>query len=208
MSYNTILRAVTLALSGSVRHTGNAIEQVRRPTATAGVTEQTFANVAANTFYQLTGYGTAHPLPQWEVSGSPNVQYVVRRGPEWDRIRRGFTAGLSVDSSFNFPRKITALASFSGALPASTLQGRSAANLYYAVGVKKILLHDQAEVALNAANPFTNSIPYRSATATAFFDEQTEYRAYQQAFRVSVNYRFGQEQPERARKQVINDDRK
>jgi hypothetical protein len=115
---------------------------------------------------------------------------------------------MSVDSSYQFPRKITAQASFSGALPTPTIQGQSAANAYYSVGVKKTLLRDQAEVALNLTNPFTNSYAYRSTTTTAFLDERTEYRAYQQAFRVSVNYRFGQDQPERSRKQVVNDDRK
>lgn len=89
----------------------------------------------------------------------------------------------------------------------ATIQGQGAANLYYAVGVKKSLLRHQADVALNLTDPFTGSVPYRSTTTTAFFAEQTEYRAYQRAFRVSVNYCFGQEQLARARKQVAPDDR-
>lgn len=93
-------------------------------------------------------------------------------------------------------------------LPTPTLQGRSPANLYYAVGVKKLLLHDQAEVALNLVDPFTDSVPYRSETVAAGFVEQTEYRAYQRAFRLSLNYHFGQDQPARACKQVVNDDQK
>ena len=208
VSYNTSGQVVTLTLSGSIRHTGNAIEAVRLPTGTAGVTAQTFANIAANTFYQLTGYATAHPRPKWELSGGPNVQYIVRLSPELEAVRRGFTAGLSVDTSFSLPHKLTAQASFNGALPTPTLQGSGAANLYYAVGLKKLVLRDQAEIVLNAVNPFTNSIPYRSETVTAAFTEQSEYRAYQRAFRVSLNYHFGQDQPERARKQIVNDDRK
>lgn len=208
VSYNTGGRTVTMILSGSIRHTGNAIEVVRLPTGTPGVTAQTFANIAANTFYQLTGYATAHPRPKWELSGGPNVQYIVRLSPELAAVRRGFAAGLSVDTSFSLPHKLTAQASFNGALPTPTLQGRSAANLYYAVGLKKQVLRDQAEIVLNAVNPFTNSIPYRSETVAATFGEQTEYRAYQRAFRLSLNYHFGQDHTERSRKQIINDDRK
>ena len=208
LSYNTIVKTVTLVLSGSVRHTGNAIEAVRLPTTTAGVTAQTYANVAANTFYQILGYGTTQPLPQWDISGGPNVQYIVRLSPELDIVRRGFTAGISVDTTYRLPHKFTATASFSGALPTPALQGQGAANVNYAVGMKKALLHDQAEIALNLTDPFTGSVPYRSTTTTAAFAEHTEYRAYQQAFRVSVNYHFGQEPSERVRKQVLKDDRK
>jgi hypothetical protein len=128
--------------------------------------------------------------------------------PEMARIRRGFTAGMSVDSSYRFPRKLTAQASVSGALPAPTFQGRGAANLYYTVGVKKGVLGNQADVTLNLANPFTGSFPNQSSIATAFVDEQTEYRTYPRAFRLSFNYRFGQDAPERERKKANDDDLK
>ncbi len=208
ISYNTVVHAAPVVLTGAVRHTGNAIEALRLPTPVAGVTAQTFANVAATTFYQLTVYGSAKPTPQWEVSGGPNAQYVLRRTPELDRVRRGFMAGMSVDSSYKFPRRITAQASVSGATPAATLQGRGGATLDYAVGVKKAVLGEQADVTVNLTNPFTNSFPSRSSTATAFVDEQTAYRTYPRAFRVSFNYRFGQEAPERQRKKANNDDLK
>ena len=208
VSYNALVRAAPVVVSAAVRHTGNAIEALRLPASSAGVTAQTFANVAATTFCQLTLYGTAKPAPQWEVSGGPNVQYILRRTPELDRIRRGFTAGFSADTSYKFRRRITAQASVSASLPTPTLQGQGGANLYYAVGVKKALLGEQADVALNVTNPFTNSFPNRSGVVTAFVDERTEYRSYQQAFRVSFNYRFGQEAPEREHKKANNDDLK
>jgi hypothetical protein len=208
VSYNTIVHAATMVFSGSVRHTGNAIESVRLPTSAAGVTAQTYANVAATTFYQLTAYGTAKPTPKLDVSGGPNVQYLVWRSPRMDIVRRGFTAGISVDTSYHFARKLTAQASLSGSLPAPTLQGQGSANLYYAVGVKKAVLGDQADVTLNLTNPFNDSFPNRSSTTTAFVDERTEYRTYPRAFRLSFNYRFGQEGPERERKKANNDDLK
>ena len=55
-------------------------------------------------------------------------------------------------------------------------------------------------MALNLIDPFTGSVPYRRSTTTAFFDERTEYWAFQRAFRLSINYRLGQEPPERSRK--------
>jgi len=207
-SYSRAAGNTTMLLSGTVRHTGSAIEAVRLPTATAGVTAQTYANVAATTFYQLTIYGTAKPTQHWEVRGGPNVQYVVLLSPEMDLARRGFTAGLSVDSSYHFAHKLTAQASVSGALPAPLLQGQGSASLYYELGVKKELLGEKVDVALNLLNPFTSSFPNRSTLTTAFADERTEYRTYQQAFRFSLNYRFGQDAPAREHRRAEADDLK
>ena len=208
VSYHTLIRSASVTLSATARHTGNAIEALRLPTSAPGVTAQTFANVASTTFYQLTFYGAAKLISQWEVSGGPNAQYILRRTPELDRIRRGITAGFSADTSYKFRQRITAQASVSASLPAPTLQGEAGANLFYSVGVKKAVLGEQADVTLNLTNPFTNSFPNRSSTTTAFFDERTEYRTYQQAFRVSFNYRFGRDVPERERKKANNDDLK
>lgn len=207
-SYATGTRTTTVLLTGAVRHTGRAIEVVRLPTSTPGVTAQTFANVSATTYYQLTLYGTAKFTSRWEVSGGPNAQYVVFLSPDRELLRRGFSAGMNVDTSYHFTRKLTAQASLAAALPAPTLQGQGSASLYYTLGVKKTVLGDQADLVLNLANPFTDSFPNRSSLATAFLDERTEYRTYQRSFRLSFNYRFGQEGEARIRRKANNDDLK
>jgi outer membrane receptor for ferrienterochelin and colicin len=208
LSYNTLIQAAPVILSATVRHTGNAIEAVRLPTATPGVTAQTYANVASITYYQLTLYGTAKFTKQWEVSGGPNAQYVVILSTDRALLRRGFSAGMSVDTSYHFRRKLTAQASLSGALPTPSLQGQGGASLSYSVGVKKTLLGEKADVTLNVTNPFNDSFPNRSSITTAFIDERTEYRSYQRAVRLSLNYRFGQEAPEREHRKANNDDLK
>jgi len=208
VSYNTLVHAAPVIVSGTVRHTGNAIEAVRLPTTTPGVTAQTYANVASITYYQLTLYGTAKFTKQWEVSGGPNAQYVVFLSPDRELLRRGFSAGMNVDTSYHFRRNLTAQASLSGALPTPILQGKGGASLSYSMGVKKTLLGEKADVTVNVLNPFNDSFPNRSSITTAFIDERTEYRSYQRAFRVSLNYRFGQDTPEREHRKANNDDLK
>lgn len=208
VSYNTLVYAAPVLVSGTVRHTGNAIEAVRLPTTTPGVTAQTYANVAAITYYQLTLYGTAKFTKQWEASGGPTAHYVVFLSPDRELLRRGFSAGMNVDTSYHFRRKLTAQASLSGALPTPSLQGQGGASLSYSMGVKKTLLGEKADVTLNVLNPFNDSFPSRSSTTTAFIDERTEYRSYQRAFRLSLNYRFGQDAPEREHRKANNDDLK
>ncbi|MGI4883462.1 MAG: TonB-dependent receptor domain-containing protein [Janthinobacterium lividum] len=220
LSYNTTVKTVTVNAAASVRHTGNAIESVRFSTVNPGaplpagvgpdpsVTVQTFANVAANTFYQLNIYGSAKPLPKWDLSGGPDVQYLVRRSPALNTERRGFTASFNLNSSYKFDKGLTVQSFVNGALATPEIQGWGPANLYYSFGAKKELLDKKADLTLNVANPFNAYWAYRSSTTTAFFDEQDEYRAYQRAFRLSFSYRFGQAQQGRQRKSINNDDTK
>jgi outer membrane receptor protein involved in Fe transport len=208
LSYTTAIKTATLNFSGSVRHTGNAIESVRLPTNDPTVTQQTFANVATNTFYQLTSYSSLKPNAQWDLTGGPDVQYIVRRSPALNIERQGITASLSLNTSYKFSKKLTVQALFYGALPTPELQGQGAAGLYYTIGVKKTVLHDQADLTLNATDPFNAYIPYRSTTTTGLVAERNEFRGYQRSLRLGVTYRFGQQQQGRERKQVTNDDQK
>ncbi|RZK23219.1 MAG: TonB-dependent receptor, partial [Hymenobacter sp.] len=88
------------------------------------------------------------------------------------------------------------------------IQGRGPANLYYQFGAKKTFWKEKADLVLNFGAPFNKYWAYRSTTTTQYFDERSEYRSYQQAFRFSFSYRFGQAQQGKQRKQISNDDTK
>ena len=206
LSFNTAGKAGSLNVAASVRRTGNAIESVRLPTATAGVTQETFRNVAANAFYQLNFYASAKPAKGWDVSGGPDVQYIVRRSPALGIERRGFTAGGNLNTSYKLPHALTVQAFLYASLPSPDLQGRGAANLYYSLGGKKTFLNDKADLSVNVTNPFNGYWAYRNTLDTPFFSERQEYRAFQRAIRVSFGYRFGQQQQGKRRKTVSNDD--
>lgn len=218
LSYNTTVKTTTINASLSVRHTGNAIEQVRFSTvnpsaplpagvpADPSVTAQTFANVAANTFYQFNVYLSAKPVPKWDLSASPDVQYIVRRSPALNTERQGFTAGVNVNTSYKLNKGFTVQGFAYASLPTPEIQGRGPANLYYQLGAKKTLFKEKADLVLNFGSPFNRYWPYRSVTTTAYFDEHTEYRSFQRSFRLSFSYRFGQAQQGRQRKAVQNDD--
>ncbi|HEX8503759.1 MAG TPA: TonB-dependent receptor, partial [Hymenobacter sp.] len=160
LSFNTNGKAGSLNISGSVRRTDNAIESVRVlaselgiPGVAPGVTAQTYRNVAANSYYQLNFYGSAKPVTGWDISGGPDVQYIVRRSPALGIERRGFTAGLNFNSSYKLPKKFTLSTFLYSSLPTPELQGRGAANLYYQMGVKKTFLNDKADLVLNFGSP-------------------------------------------------------
>ncbi|WP_201983995.1 TonB-dependent receptor domain-containing protein [Hymenobacter rubidus] len=206
LSFNTNGKAGSLNISASARRTGNAIEQVRLATGTAGVTEQTFRNVAANAYYQLNFYGSAKPAKGWDISGGPDVQYIVRRSPTLGIERRGFTAGMNFNTSYKLPKSFTLQAFLFGSLPQPDLQGTGPANLYYQMGAKKTFFKDKADLVVNFGSPFNNTWAYRSTTTTPSFDETSTYRAYQRSFRISFGYRFGQAQQTKQRKSISNDD--
>jgi outer membrane receptor protein involved in Fe transport len=222
LSYSTTVKTTTINASASVRHTGNAIEQIRFATTNPNpnvplpanlpsdpsITAQTFANVAANTFYQFNVYLSAKPLPKMDLSAGPDVQYIVRRSPALNTERRGFTAGINLNASYKFDKGITLQGFAFGSLPTPEIQGTGAANLYYQMGVKKSLFKAKADLSLNIASPFNAYWPYRSTTTTRTFDERTESRSYQRAFRLNFSYRFGQGGQAKQRKSINNDDTK
>ncbi len=206
LSFNTNGKAGSLNIAASARRTGNAIEQVRLPTDAAGVTTQTYANVAANAFYQLNFYGSAKPAKGWDISGGPDVQYIVRRSPALGIERRGFMAGINFNTSYKLPKGFTVQGFLFGSLPSPDLQGRGPANLYYQMGGKKTFFKEKADLTLNFGSPFNKSWAYRSSTSTPYFDETSTYRSFQRSFRLSFGYRFGQAQQTKQRKSISNDD--
>ncbi len=220
LSYNTNIKTTTLNASLSVRHTGNAIEQVRFLTTNPlvalpesivpdpSVTVQTFANVAANTYYQFNVYLSAKPLPKWDLSAGPDVQYIVRRSVALNAERQGFTASINANTSYKLNKGFTLQGFMYASLPTPEIQGTGPANLYYQMGVKKSLLKEKADLVLNFGSPFNSYWPYRTTTTTQYFTEHNESRSYQRAFRFSFSYRFGQAGQTKQRKSINNDDTK
>jgi outer membrane receptor protein involved in Fe transport len=220
LSYNTNIKTTSLNASLSVRHTGNAIEQVRFLTTNPlvalpetivpdpSVTVQTFANVAANTYYQFNVYLSAKPLPKWDLSAGPDVQYIVRRSVALNAESKGFTASINANTSYKLNKGFTVQGFVYASLPTPEIQGTGPANLYYQMGMKKTLLNEKADLVLNFGSPFNAYWPYRSTTTTQYFTEHSESRSYQRSFRLSFSYRFGQAGQARQRKSINNDDTK
>ncbi|NVO86631.1 outer membrane beta-barrel family protein [Hymenobacter terrestris] len=209
LAYNTSIKTATLNVSGSVRRTGNAIEQVSQLLdPVRNITEQTFRNVAANTFYELNVYGSLKPVKGWELSGGPNVRYITRRSTALNLRREGFTAGLNLNTSYKLPKEFMVQAFLYGSLPDPQIQGTGSSNLYYSLGGKKTFWKERADLTLNVANPFNQYWAYRSTLRTAFFEEASEYRAYNRAVRLSFGYRFGDAKSGGGsrRKTISNDD--
>ncbi|MDQ2795134.1 MAG: TonB-dependent receptor [Bacteroidota bacterium] len=213
LSFNTNGKAGSLNIAASARRTGNAIESVRLRAEDAGITDalpgstvRTYANVASNAYYQLNFYGSAKPAKGWEISGGPDVQYIVRRSPALGIARSGFSASLNFNTSYKLPKDFTLQGFMFGSLPSPDLQGSSPANLYYQLGAKKTFLKGKADAVLNFASPFNNRWRYRSTTDTPAFSETTNSYAYQRGYRFSLSYRFGQAQQGKQRKSISNDD--
>ena len=206
LAYNTNGKAGSLNIAASMRRTGNAIESIRLGPDEAGITRQTYANVAANSFYQLNFYGSAKPAKGWDISGGPDIQYIVRRSPALGIERRGFTASLNVNTSYKLPKNFTVQGFLVGSLPSPDLQGRGSANLYYQLGAKKTFLQGKADAVLNFAAPFNDYWLYRNATDTPAFAETNLNYSYQRCFRFALSYRFGQAQQTKQRKSISNDD--
>ena len=88
----------------------------------------------------------------------------------------------------------------------NTVLKLSGVERHYGQGDTQLSILKKADLTLNVANPFNNYWAYQNRLDTPFFNENSEFRAYQRSFRLSFNYRFGQAQQGKQRKQVRNDD--
>ena len=213
LSFNTNGKAGSLSIAASTRRTGNAIESVRLRPEEVGITDalpgstvRTYANVASNAYYQLNFYGSAQPVKGWNISGGPDVQYIVRSSPLLGITRRGFTASLNFNTSYKLPKDFSLQGFMFGGLPSPDLQGTGGANLYYQLGAKKTFLKGKADAVLNFGSPFNDRWRYRRTLDTPAFSEVSNSYAYQRSFRFSLSYRFGQAQQTKQRKSISNDD--
>ena len=208
LSYNTSVKTLTLNASLSARHTGNAIEAVRLPTDSAGVIASTFRNVATSTIYQLNLTTSLKPTTDWTLTLTPDLYYYALNSPTLQAQRRGLSASLNLNTSYKLTKTLT-LQSFAFATtPRPQLQGTGPSDFYYQAGVRKTWLNDKLDLTLTVGSPFNRSWTSRTRTRTPDFDQVSTSYPYYRTIRVTLGYRFGQEQSGRQRKSIRNDDTK
>ena len=168
--------------------------------------------MASNAYYQLNFYGSAKPAKGWDISGGPDVQYIVRRSPSLGIERRGFAAGINLNSSYKLPKNFTIQGfTCTASLPSARFAGHRARPTSTTRWASKrpSSKRQGRRGAEHRRSPFND---YLGSTATPpttpfFRAKPTATTApTNAAFRLSFNYRFGQAQQGKQRKSVSNDD--
>ncbi|GAA4377640.1 outer membrane beta-barrel family protein [Hymenobacter koreensis] len=214
VNWNTFVKGSTINVSVFSRQTNNAIERVFQ-TNPLGVVVSTFGNVARNQTYGLNLFGSAKPLPKWDISGNISAFYVYLYSQTLrDQGQRGSNSGVvysaNINSGYKFDKGLSV--QFFGMLnsPRIQLQGRVSPWQMYSIGLRKELLKGKADFTLNADNPFSRYIRLENDFDNGRSRSTNTTFVYNRGVRGAFSYRFGklENKPRRPSRSIRNDDQK
>ncbi|GAA4390884.1 TonB-dependent receptor domain-containing protein [Hymenobacter koreensis] len=219
LGYNTFIKKSSVTFSAYWRQTNNAIESISRlvpsnellpTTDTTRVLYTTYQNLARNSTYGLSAFGSTKLTPKWNLSGNVNFYYRQVSSAALGLTNGGGMFNMNLNSQWTFDKGWSA--QFNGFFNSRRieLQGRSSGYRTYNLAVKKELFDKKASITASVINPFNRTLVFRNNLASERFDYQNNSYFYNRQFRVSFNYRFGKLDagPARPKKSIRNDDQK
>ncbi|QHJ06560.1 TonB-dependent receptor domain-containing protein [Hymenobacter busanensis] len=219
LTYTTFVKKSSVTFSGYWRQTNNAIESVARlvsgnellPTIdTTRILYTTYRNLARNSNYGLSAFGSTKLTPKWSLSGNANFYYRQVSSPALNLSNGGGMFNMNLNSSWQFEKGWSA--QFFGFFNSRqvALQGRTSGYRIYSLGAKKEFWEKKANVTVLVINPFNGQLAFRNELSAPSFDYVNNSYFYNRQLRVSFSYRFGKldNGPARPKKSIQNDDQK
>lgn len=218
LSYTTFIKKSSVTFSGYWRQTNNAIESVARLVpgntllATADTTRilyTTYRNLARNSNYGLSAFGSTKLTEKWNISGNVNVYWRQVNSPALGISNGGAMFNLNINSGWQFNKGWSAQFFAYANSRQVTLQGRNSGYRMYSLGAKKEFWDKKANVVVAVINPFNARLAFRNDLVSPTFDYENNSYFYNRQIRVSFFYRFGKmDNQSRPKKSIQNDDQK
>jgi outer membrane receptor protein involved in Fe transport len=209
LNWNTFAKGTSLNVSVYSRQTNNAIERVYSTDASGRVLS-TFGNVARNQTYGLNLFGSAKPLPKWDVSGNLSTYFVYLSSKSLNTSNRGIVYSANLNSGYKLGKGFSAQLFAMLNSPRIQLQGRNSPWQMYSLGVRKELWKGKGDLTLNADNPFNRYIRLVNDFDTGQSVSNNTTYVYNRGARVAFAYRFGklENKPTKPKRSIRNDDQK
>jgi hypothetical protein len=166
-----------------------------------------YLNIAKNKTYGTSLYAATKLFKRWEINGNLNVFYsdLQGNGVRNSGLNFSFFTGSTITLGKGWTYQFTG--SFNSRRV--QLQGRQAAFYYHNTTLRKDV-NKQLAIGINLANPFMRGTRFRNDMKTAQFMQREDNINYTRGIRLSINYRFGtlqqQKAPRKAKKVINNDD--
>ena len=209
LNWNTFAKGTSINVALYSRQTNNAIERVYR-TDEAGRVIATFGNVARNQTYGLNLFGSAKPLPKWDISGNISAFYVYLSSKTLNASNRGVVYSANINSGYKLGKGFSAQMFAMLNSPRLQLQGKTSPWQMYSLGLRKDLFKGQGDLTLNADNPFSRYIRLDNDFDTGQSVSTNTTYVYNRGVRAAFSYRFGklENKPSRPKRSIRNDDQK
>ncbi|MCC3151583.1 outer membrane beta-barrel family protein [Hymenobacter sp. BT770] len=209
LNWNTFAKGTSINVSVYSRQTNNAIERVYSTDANGRVLA-TFGNVARNQTYGLNLFGSAKPLPKWDISGNISAFYVYLSSKTLNTSNRGVVYSANINSGYKLGKGISFQMFAMLNSPRIQLQGTSSPWQMYSLGLRKDLWKGKGDLTLNADNPFSSYVKLTNDFDTGQSVSTNTTYVYNRGVRAAFSYRFGklENKPSRPKRSIRNDDQK
>ncbi|WP_198174961.1 outer membrane beta-barrel protein [Spirosoma arboris] len=187
------------------KQTANSIEDVIQVN-TSGVSTTTKQNVAANKQYGMNVSTSFSLLPDWSLGSNARLSYLNFQSRYLGIQSEGWSAGINVNTTYKLAGHYTLQAFGDYDSRAITLQGYQTSWLYYSLAVKKEFPKTKVTIGFSAVNPFQAFASRSDVIIASSFESTTANRYYNRAFKVTLNWKFGEAGNQRSRRGVDNDD--
>ncbi|WP_303312651.1 TonB-dependent receptor [Hymenobacter sp. BT730] len=209
LNWNTFAKGTSINVSVFSRQTNNAIERVYT-TDENGRVLATYGNVARNQTYGLNLFGSAKPLPKWDISGNISAYYVYLSSKTLNTSNRGVVYSANINSGYKLGKGISFQMFAMLNSPRIQLQGTSSPWQMYSLGLRKDLWKGKGDLTLNADNPFSSYVKLTNDFDTGQSVSTNTTYVYNRGVRAAFSYRFGklENKPSRPKRSIRNDDQK
>ncbi|GAA4032779.1 outer membrane beta-barrel family protein [Hymenobacter glaciei] len=209
LNWNTFAKGTSINVALYSRQTNNAIERVYSTDADGRVLS-TFGNVARNQSYGINLFGSAKPLPKWDISGNISAYYVYLSSKMLNTSNSGVVYSANINSGYKLGKGFSLQVFAMLNSPRLQLQGKSSPWQMYSLGLRKDLFKGKGDLTLNADNPFSSYVKLSNDFDTGQSTSTNTTYVYNRGIRAAFSYRFGklENKPSRPKRSIRNDDQK
>ncbi|QEC43258.1 TonB-dependent receptor domain-containing protein [Pseudobacter ginsenosidimutans] len=171
-----------------------------------GISSTKKQNLAGNKMYGLNFSSNAMINSWLSLNGNFNVNHLEFTSQALHIFNEGWAADIDLNATIKLPNRFSVQAFGEYSTRMITLQGHESYQYMYTFAVKKEIVKPKLSITAAAINPFSTYIPQEIVLQSASFHSLATNRYYLRAFKLTVNWEFGNIFQQKTRKKIVNDD--
>jgi outer membrane receptor protein involved in Fe transport len=187
------------------KRTGDAIVDFTE-TDSAGVSYTQKQNLASNKSYGLNISAVTKPTKNLGINTNININYLDYTSSALQVFNKGWAADVNINISQKFKNNYTIQGFGEYNIRLVTLQGYKGKKYFYSMAFKKEMPKRKIMITLSLVNMFAKAFRQEEVMKTSFFNSSTYNQFYNRAFKLTLNWDFGQSFKQKEIKKVTNND--
>lgn len=171
-----------------------------------GISSTSKQNLAGNKVYGLNLSSNAMVNSWLSLNGNINLNHLEFSSDALQIFNEGWAADFDLNATFKLRNRYSIQAFGEYNTRQITLQGNDSYLYMYTFALKKELVNPKISITAAAINPFNNYIAQDIMMRSPAFHSVAANRYYNRAFKLTLNWEFGNIFRQKERKKIVNDD--